>query len=751
MKTGLLFAVVFVVLLAVYAFGDVGNSQLAQLAAEKAAVYEEQRDWSNALDYYAKAVELDPNESYRFKAAYAATQCSPPCWSEAEKHLRTNRQTDSLLLLTEVYQKQKRWKDAQKTVEKVQPKQSIDSARLLRAQGYLAFDRWRDAKREDDAKSAIGGFSEYLSKNPNVTDRNRIQEHLRVLQYGELGEKLNMAIQVFRAGEFDRAWGFLDPLECEAEQCFEPLYWRGQICAAASEDNPYYDASGKASEDYWRQAETVPEAHLALANLYLKRGDPGQAKHEAEAAVARAPNWLPPLFLLGKIHQAMGESAMAVKQFECVINIAPDSTEAEQARQELEFRPPWPPPAPPVNIDTLLNRYGPVVDSPEISQRLEAVAFQLYHANGSPGTLPQIRLLASQHPNAWSVPQNQIFVTVGMIAFVDTHPDLKPIADDVLAFVLGHEWTHTLQNDYYRSQKAQELIFALREGQPVAWELLKAGLGRAAEEHADRQGMLFAYRAKYKPYAGIAWCEASIAHAGDWRSDGTHPSLGERQQKMESFLEGQMLQAYQAFETGGVAFNAFQKASWESDWQTSMDWLNRATLAFEAYYHLFPNDGAALENLSVLYFLHGAAWYRRPRHDGEAVDPPWGKWRLAHDIQVDPELPPPLSKPSMVIPVEVRRWWEMAERYAILLLRVNPDSPGAYQIIGDVALGFGQTQKAVDMYQKGLEISPAHRGLLNNLGVLHARRGDIQDTRNLWTAIKDLPAAAWNLAQQPQR
>jgi Flp pilus assembly protein TadD len=80
-------------------------------------------------------------------------------------------------------------------------------------------------------------------------------------------------------------------------------------------------------------------------------------------------------------------------------------------------------------------------------------------------------------------------------------------------------------------------------------------------------------------------------------------------------------------------------------------------------------------------------------------------------------------------------------------LRLNPNSQGGYQILGDIALGLGQGQQAEDMYQKGLMINPSHNGLLNNLGVLHALRGDNHRAQELWTSLPDSPAARWNLKQ----
>ena len=103
--------------------------------------------------------------------------------------------------------------------------------------------------------------------------------------------------------------------------------------------------------------------------------------------------------------------------------------------------------------------------------------------------------------------------------------------------------------------------------------------------------------------------------------------------------------------------------------------------------------------------------------------------------------------PSRVvaIPTDTQRWWEKARRQASILLHLNPESPGAYQILGDIALGLGEDQHAIELYEKGLKIDPLHRGLLNNFGVLRTLRGNRKVARQLWDSAWDSPAAAWNL------
>lgn len=716
---------IFFCMLPTTVLGEVDDQKLAELVFKEAEVYELQRDWQNALAYYEKAAKLDSTELYRYKAAYAATQCKPPNWNVAEHLLNQNREVDSLLLLAEISRQRGNWKKAHSLLENAR-RQAPDEPRILLAQARLVYARWKAERQPSDAKLAIDYYRDYLSQSPNSPYRGEIQECLRELEHGKAGEWLNMAIKVLRAGEFTRAWDFLDDVEKVVPNWAEVAYWRGKICMTYSETNPHYDETGAITEGYLRKAEILPEARLAMSNLYYKRGNFNQALQEAQAAAKQAPGWVPPLLLLGEIYQTLGKLHDARENYQRVIELSPDSVEAEQAERELDPKPSLPNNSVGLNLQKFMEKYGPEVKDTKTLERLEKIVFQLYQASGSPGTMPQINLLASNSRNAWGVPPNQLFVTAGLMKFIDSQPSLQPIALDVLAFILGHEWTHILHKDYERSETIQRLMSGLVPERSVSWVHLWAGLGRVAEVNADRQGLLFAYRAGYDPYAAIAWCEATIQEEGDWDGNGDHPSLGERKGLMLNMLEGPMRQAYQSFKQGVKAFQAGE--------------LEKATSAFEEYLRLYPNDCAALENLSILYFLRGVSMLPIP---------PWKPWRLEHDLQLEPELPP-LPPRVVTITDETRRWWNRARHLVYILLRLNPKSPGGYQILGDIALGMGQAEQAEDMYNRGLALNPSHSGLINNFGVLHVLRGDSRRARELWNSLPNSPAAKWNLKRTTQ-
>lgn len=696
---------------------DVSDDELAQLVFEKAEIYELERDWEKALDYYEKANELNANESYRYKAAYAATQCKPPRWELAESLLNRNRDVNSLLLLADISRQRRRWEKSLKLLLDAR-NQSANDPRVNLLWGQCAYDRYMVETKSSDAEMAISYYRRFLRQAPNSHHRIEVQERLRELEHGEAGKMLNMAITVLRNGEFSRAWQFLDEAEKRSPNWTEISYWRGCICG-------YRDPKKKeeCSEGYWRQAESLPEARLALANLYRKQEKLQQALQEAHAVVEKEQGWVPPLFLLGQIHQELGNYPEARGYFQMVADFVPDSVEAEQAERMLRIKTDLPKRSGDEELDLqrFVEEYGPEVEDTEVLRRLDEIISRLHRHNGLANVLPQVYLLANEHLNAWSMPPDSLFVTTGLVEFVDRNPNLRPIADDVLAFILGHEWVHILQNDYKRSEKIRQLVSELLPEQSVPWVRIRSSLGRAAEVNADRQGLLFAYRSGYNPYASIEWCKAIIQAEGDWDTNGDHPSLEERQQLLRSLLEGSMREAYESFERG---VHAFKDGN-----------LERAARAFEVYLRLFPNDGAALENLCILYFLRGASVLPRV---------PWAPWHLSHDIKTEPELEDFPSR-FIAIPDEALRWWNRARRQAHILLHLNPDCAGVYQVLGDISLASGDSQRAEDMYRRGLTIDLSHAGLKNSLGVLYACRGELTQAFEFWNSVQGLSAAAWNL------
>ena len=87
-------------------------------------------------------------------------------------------------------------------------------------------------------------------------------------------------------------------------------------------------------------AETVnadqPEAHLNLANLYVRLGRTAEAKSELQSALVLDPRFVPALVNLADLFRAQGRDADSARVLEQALQVAPDSAEALHALGLLE-------------------------------------------------------------------------------------------------------------------------------------------------------------------------------------------------------------------------------------------------------------------------------------------------------------------------------------------------------------------------------------------------------------------------------
>lgn len=85
--------------------------------------------------------------------------------------------------------------------------------------------------------------------------------------------------------------------------------------------------------------KTPEKVHLNLGHLYLDQGVMSAAVQEYERAVSANPNYVLGYLALGTAYQKMGRRDEAMAQFKKVVALAPDTPEAQRARQQLEAGP----------------------------------------------------------------------------------------------------------------------------------------------------------------------------------------------------------------------------------------------------------------------------------------------------------------------------------------------------------------------------------------------------------------------------
>jgi hypothetical protein len=153
--------------------------------------------------------------------------------------------------------------------------------------------------------------------------------------------------------------------------------------------------------------------------------------------------------------------------------------------------------------DAIVQQYGLARNKAEI-ERVEAVSGAITKICGRPDIEYHFYVINSSVVNAFAIPGGYIFLTQGIMDFVDD--------DDELASVIAHEVTHVVKKHaitlYKKSMKDAMINFLVlvltRDPQAIiAGQMVQESrtdvYGRSAEVEADRVGLEYAYKAGYDP------------------------------------------------------------------------------------------------------------------------------------------------------------------------------------------------------------------------------------------------------------
>jgi len=84
--------------------------------------------------------------------------------------------------------------------------------------------------------------------------------------------------------------------------------------------------------------ETPEKIYLNTGHLYLEQGKTDEAIKSCRQAVAINPKYVRGFYVLGMAYQQAGQADLAAQQFKKVVKLEPESSEANQARQQLEAK-----------------------------------------------------------------------------------------------------------------------------------------------------------------------------------------------------------------------------------------------------------------------------------------------------------------------------------------------------------------------------------------------------------------------------
>jgi len=185
-----------------------------------------------------------------------------------------------------------------------------------------------------------------------------------------------------------------------------------------------------------------------------------------------------------------------------------------------------------------------VVNDPGLTAHVSSIGSRLAAVTDR-RTLPwTFKILNTDKVNAISLPGGIIYVTRGMLSFVQSQ--------DELAFILGHEVGHVerrhhvalLERDFFFTLVLQLLL----GGSPSAAQvgnfvrvLANRGFSREAEFEADLVGTTIAHRAGFNAAAGLAFMERMRVAEGRDPSQvetffSTHPGLADRVVRVREIL-----------------------------------------------------------------------------------------------------------------------------------------------------------------------------------------------------------------------
>ncbi|MDQ1328991.1 MAG: type pilus assembly protein PilF [Candidatus Poribacteria bacterium] len=707
-------------------------AERAELAYQEGQKLELGCKFQKSAEYYMEAVKQDKkNTQYQYKLAYAYTQLKPPKIKEAINQLKSLLKIDSKYknaysLLGRLYLQQGEFKKAETAFEKAL---NIDK-KFAEPQFFLG-----ELYRQENTDQAVIHYQAYLELVTQGEYIDTAQERLREIVYGTAGVQLNLAIATIRNREYERALTILNRLlqlkvaSIPADRLRilqqEAHYWRG-LLYSIPEAKTHYDSKGTKSEREWLMSPDIIAARVELGNWYYQISEVRDAIIQLEAVIrlASAPNYAGPYgkwlvqrayVYLGKAYIETGQSQKALTAFQKAQNIDKEGEFALDAKAYSELlsgnRPTlvqlqeMTPDDPKQWVglkERFLIEYVSEVKNDSLQHRLERILTRILTASSIQpfGNYPHsVIILKNSEAGAWSLPGGQIFISTGLLKFIKSY---LQDSDDALAFIISHEIAHLVNHDVERSQEGIQVIKAAFAGGKLPLTALQHGLGRIAELRADKDGVLFAYRAKYNPTTALQWCDAVIETYGDIDPNGTYPTFKARREQLKRFLTAEIQVAYGKFSTG---VNAFRKGD-----------FTMAVENFSAYLAYFPYDKYAINNLGMAYYQQAIR---------KAGGSPHGEWRLCTGIELKSDLPlirirgnPPTANLDESILRKAIQLFETA-------LQVDRNYRVGYKNLGDVYGDLGNFDEADKVYQYALNIDPNYTEALNNRGVLLCRRNQV--------------------------
>lgn len=150
-----------------------------------------------------------------------------------------------------------------------------------------------------------------------------------------------------------------------------------------------------------------------------------------------------------------------------------------------------------------------LVKDPALARWVEAVGSRIVQADGRPPQEYTFRILDADDVNAFAIPGGYIYVTLGLLRFVDSEDELAAVVGHELAHVTAHHGLKQLKRDLLLTLglsllrgHVSELTSTLGQLGGVLYSLRHS---RGAEAEADAQGIQKVARSGYDPVAMVTF------------------------------------------------------------------------------------------------------------------------------------------------------------------------------------------------------------------------------------------------------
>ena len=423
----------------------------------------------------------------------------------------------------------------------------------------------------------------------------------------------------FNTGEIDDINSKMDTARQGFEECVhsqpsneECHYYLGLVYSSVKASQAY---DPKKALGELAQAPSMPLAWVEQAKIDRANDDDGAARTALKKALSLDPHLAVAHVELGILDKLDGKNDSAVAHFVAAIDADPYGATGDRALGELAKVDPK---HPYVTQGVLEGKDAGDVFS---SDRYQAVVGLLeQQLGGVDETAPEkpiiedivhrlasasnvhiqfkVAIVKTDMVNAMALADGRVYVTRGLFDMLKkTFPKMPIDANnDILGHILGHELQHVIRHHTMNSAVFQA---AMKDSsQPLDPSVLTS-VTRLQEMDADRNGMVMAFLAGYKPYGGIEFMEA-MGKQEEIPQHLDHPTFEERVQYLTDYWTNDVRYAFVSFKLGVAAMDKGNRLE-ATDMRGAIAAYEEATEDFKRYRAMLPSLKDAMNDLGVAY------------------------------------------------------------------------------------------------------------------------------------------------------